>query len=94
MPESSPVFDQSDSSYIFDFSCPYATAATEEVKTTFLTLFLEHASKTLKVPSTAGLIRTSSSLGTSNIKGEATCKTYSQPFTASSQPLSSSKSQI
>ena len=46
------------------------------------------------VPSHAGLIYSSSLFGSLTEKGEATCKTYSQPLTASSQPSSPRRSSL
>ena len=58
-------------------------ATRELVSTTLFTLpDLAHASKTLLVPSTAGVITSSSVLGAALGNGEATCMTYSQSCTA------------
>ena len=64
----------------------------EEVKTILLIPAFFAALKALCVPSTAGLMYRFSSFGSLFIKGEATCKTYSQPFIASFQPSSFNKS--
>jgi hypothetical protein len=49
------------------------------------------AFKARKVPSRAGMMRSSSCLGNSDGKGDATWCTYVQPCTASAQPSSESR---
>ena len=49
-----------------DFSCPYAIAATDEVNTTFLTPASLANFNALRVPSSAGRIRSSSFFGSSS----------------------------
>ena len=56
-------------------------AATLDVMTALFTLFALHAFKTANVPSTAGLIRSSSVLY-DNWNGEAVCTTYVDPLIA------------
>jgi len=53
--------------------------AIEDVITTLLTLFSRQASKTAKVPSTAGRIKSFSFFGYLSGNGDAVCTTKSAP---------------
>ena len=68
------------------------TAATEEVTTTRFTPEPKAARSTRRVPSRAGTISSLGSLGCEAGKGEATCRTYSHPATASCHPSSLARS--
>ena len=83
---------QSASSYVLDSGCPLTIATIDDVRTTRFTPPERAALSTRSAPSRAGLIRSSSCLGSTEGNGEATWRTKSQPATASGQPASRSRS--
>ena len=71
---------------------PKMIAEVEDVITTRFTPASRAAESTRSVPSRAGRINSSSSFGSVNGTGEATCRTYCAPMAALPQPASELRS--